>query len=48
MDTISFLEYLHEHDATRALADQLAEILVAKGRLPAGAVPLTETSRLAG
>jgi hypothetical protein len=48
MDTISFLEYLHGHEATRSLAEELAEILVARRRRPAGAMPAARASRRAG
>jgi hypothetical protein len=32
MATTQFLEYLHEHQATQVLADDLAAVLVMRGR----------------
>ena len=39
MTTVPFLEYLDEHEATHALAEQLAGVLALRGR--AGVVPAT-------
>jgi len=41
MTTIPFLEYLHEHKATHALAEQLAGVLARRGR--ADLLPGTRT-----
>ena len=41
MTTIPFLEYLHEHTATQALAEQLAAVLARRGR--ADLIPATRT-----
>jgi hypothetical protein len=41
MTTIPFLEYLHEHTATLALAEQLASVLALRGR--ADLIPPTRT-----
>jgi hypothetical protein len=38
-DTISFLEYLHEHAATALLADALADVLVTRNRVPGPVAP---------
>ena len=32
VNTIPFLEYLHEHNSTRGLAEQLAGVLSLRGR----------------
>ncbi len=41
MTTIPFLEYLHEHQATHGLAEQLACVLALRGR--ADLTPATRT-----
>jgi hypothetical protein len=48
MDTTSFLDYLHDHDTTRSLADALADLLVARGRLVVEPVRVSSASRRAG
>jgi hypothetical protein len=44
MTTIPFLEYLHEHSSTHALAQQLAGVLFLRGRADLVPVPITTSS----
>ena len=47
METTSFLEYLREHDATRSLAVELAEILFARACRVGDGAPMSVTTKLA-